>query len=428
MQKTLTLSDSDRRYLTDVSLFSFGNPYGETGQAVRKVLSEETGRGTGDLYDQVHAHLHDRLERLKQKQPFFISAYAEQDRLLLHHAVLFDSLHSAHKVFDALVVEQIQKGGKVCKVEFGTKLLDRLTNSGMARSVALHYLAIYYQSRRARYFLSTTLVGNSVSMERLRHDLWNSIFTHDFSLYERFLWDRVRELSTLFVGASGSGKKTAAAAVSYCSYIPFVEKLESFSESFVGCFIPVRVAQYSGLRLESELFGHKKMAYSEALENYQGVFSRCTAAGTAFLDNICAVPLPVQARLQGVVQDHIFTPIGDQTQHHFPGRVMAAASGKIASIRTKGELREDLYLHLGVNTISVPSLQHCLQENPADLELLIVHILQKYTGQSADQLVGLVIERMHEHVGVGYAWPGNMLELEQIVKRILMVSHYESKD
>lgn len=110
MQKTLTLSDSDRRYLTDVSLFSFGNPYGETGQAVRKVLSEETGRGTGDLYDQVHAHLHDRLERLKQKQPFFISAYAEQDRLLLHHAVLFDSLHSAHKVFDALVVEQIQKG------------------------------------------------------------------------------------------------------------------------------------------------------------------------------------------------------------------------------------------------------------------------------------------------------------------------------
>jgi DNA-binding NtrC family response regulator len=265
-------------------------------------------------------------------------------------------------------------------------------------------------------------------MERLRHDLWNSIFTHDFALYERFLWDRVRELSTLFVGAAGSGKRTAAAAVGYCSYIPFVEKTEAFAQSFVDCFVPVRVAQYSGLRLESELFGHKKMAYTEALENYQGVFSRCGSYGTIFLDNICDVPLPVQARLERVVHEHTFTPVGDQTLHNFPGRVMAAAQGKIKTIRSEGHLRDDLYLHLGVNTISIPSLQQCLKEKPADLELLIIHILQKYIDQNATKMVGLVIERMHEHVGVGYAWPGNMLELEQIVKRILMVSHYESKD
>jgi hypothetical protein len=428
MKSALKLSTADRSYLKDVSLLAFGNPYGETGQAVHSALSEAGAQGEGDLLNRTHAHLHARLEQLKQKQSHIISAYPEEDRSLLHHAVLFDCLHPAHKAFDALIEEQLLNGGHPCRVAFATNLLDRLMLSGMARSVALHYLAIYFQMRRARYFLNTTLVGNSASIEKLRHDLWNSIFTHDFSLYERFLWDRVRELSTLFVGAAGTGKKTAAAAVSYCSYIPFVENLESFAESFVGCFIPVRVGQYSGLRLESELFGHKKMAYSEALENYQGVFSRCTAAGTIFLDNICEVPLPVQARLQGVVQDHTFTPVGDQTHHKYRGRVMAAAQGKIATIRAEGRLREDLYLHLGVNTISLPSLQQCLQENPADLELLIVHILEKYTEQSATQLVGRVIERMHEHVGIGYAWPGNLLELEQIVKRILMVSHYESKD
>lgn len=265
-------------------------------------------------------------------------------------------------------------------------------------------------------------------MEKLRHDLWNSIFTHEFSLYERFLWDRIRELSTLFVGETGSGKKTAASVVSYCSYIPFVEKTEAFAESFVNCFVPVRVAQFSGLRLESELFGHQKKAYAEALENYQGVFSRCSAHGTVFLDNICEVPLPVQSRLKGVVQERSFTPVGDQVVQEFPGRVMAAASGKMSTIRGEGRLREDLYYFLGVNTITVPSLKQRIQEHPADLELLIIHILGKYVEQSAAQMVGLVIERMHEHVGVGYSWPGNLLELEQIVKRILMVSHYESKD
>jgi hypothetical protein len=428
MKTDLKLSAADRRYLKDVSLLAFGNPYGEEGQAVRKTLSAQKISGRDDLHDRVHAQLHVRLEQLQPKQTSIISAYAEEDRSLLHHAVLFDCLYPAHKLFDELLEEQLLSGGHVCRVTFATALLDRMTLSGMARSVALHYLAIYYQMRRARYFLNRTMIGNSVSMEKLRHDLWNSIFTHDFSLYERFLWDRIRELSTLFVGAAGSGKRTAAAAVSYCSYIPFVENLESFAESFVGCFIPVRVGQYTGLRLESELFGHKKMSYSEALENYQGVFSRCSPAGTIFLDNICDVALPVQARLESVVQDHTFTPVGDQAFYNFPGRLMAAAQGKVAAIRAEGRLRDGLYLHLGVNTISIPSLQHCLQENPADLELLIVHILRKYTEQSATQLVGRVIERMHEHIGIGYAWPGNLLELEQIVKRILMVSHYESKD
>ena len=176
------------------------------------------------------------------------------------------------------------------------------------------------------------------------------------------------------------------------------------------------------------MFGHQKKAYTEALESYHGVFSRCSPYGTVFLDNICEVPLSVQARLEGVVQDRSFTPVGDQTVSDLPGRLMAAAPGTVTSIRAEGKLRDDLYHHLGVNTISIPSLKQCLQENPADLELLIIHILGKYTEQSATELVGRVIERMHEHVKVGYDWPGNMSELEQIVKRILMVSHYESKE
>lgn len=425
MTTRLNLSDSDRHFLADVSLLAFGNPYGETGREVRLALAD--GQPDTQLCDRVHARLHTRLQELRSDGADRIAAYAEPDRPLLHHAILFDLLYRARSAFDALIREQIERGAHPCRAPFVLELVRHLTRAGMTASVALHYLAIYFQMRRARYYLEQTLTGDSPGMERLRHDLWNSIFTHDFELYERHLWDQVRELSTLFVGEPGSGKRTAAAAVSFSSYIPYREKTEAFAESFVDCFIPVRVAQYSGLRLESELFGHQQGAYAEALENYHGVFSRCSPYGTIFLDDICEVPSAVQARLLGVGQDRTFTPIGDQIRHDFPGRLMAAAPGRLAAIRQEKSIRDDLYHHLAVNTIAVPALKQCLQEKPSDLERLIEHILGRYTEQSAAKLVGMVIERMHEHVGSGYDWPGNIRELEQIVKRILMVSHYESR-
>jgi transcriptional regulator with GAF, ATPase, and Fis domain len=423
MKTVLNLSEADRRFLADVSQLAFGNPYGDATQLVRKTL----GGGDVGTHDLAHAEVRTLLEGLRNQQALSLADYAEQDRQLLHHALLFDVLHVSCKAFDAMVVAQVDKKAQVCRAPFIASLLERMTQIGMAKSVALHYVAIYYQIRRAHYYLDNVLVGSSASMQKLRHDLWNSIFTHDFALYERFLWDRMRELTTLFIGGAGVGKRAAAAAVGYCSYIPFVDKTEVFAESFISCFTPVRVAKFSGLRLESELFGHQKMAYAEALENYQGVFSRCTPAGTIFLDNILEVPSSIQAQLLGVVQDRTFAPVGDQVTREFRGRVMAAAPGNMETVRNGGLIRSDLFYHLGVNTISIPSLKQRLQENPADLELLILHILGKFTEQSPAQLVGQIIEQMHEHVGHGYDWPGNLLELEQIVKRILMVSHYESK-
>jgi len=423
MKTVLSLSDTDRRFLEDVSQLVFGNPYGEATRTVRETL----GGRFEEIPDRVHARVRILLDRLRGQQALSLAAYNELDRPLLHHALLFDVLHPASRDFDALVSEQLDKRTQVCRAPFISQVIDRLTQIGMAKSAALHYVAIFYQLRRAHHYLDTVLVGSSPSMQKLRHDLWSSIFTHDFSLYERFLWDKIRELPTLFVGGAGAGKRTAAAAVSCCSYIPFIEKTEAFSESFVSCFSPVRVAQFSGLRLESELFGHQKRAYDQALENYQGVFNRCSSAGSIFLDDILEVPQAVQSRLLEAVQHRTFTPVGDQVPHDFRGRLMAAAAGTVVSVRTGGQIRADLFYHLGVNTISIPSLRQRLQEHPADLEQLIQHILGRFTGQSAEDLVGRIIVQMHEHVGRGYDWPGNLLELEQIVKRILMVSHYESK-
>jgi len=423
MKTMQDLSDTDRRLLQDVSQLVFGNPYGEASRS----LGDALGGEPETQLDRVHARVRLLLERLRNDKALQLALYAEDDRQLLHRGQLFDLLHPTARAFDALVVEQIDKRTQVCRAPFITPLVERLAQIGMAKATALHYVAIYYQMRRARYYLDTVLIGRSASTLKLRHDLWSSIFTHDFALYERYLWDKIRELPTLFVGPAGAGKRTAAAVVACCSYIPFIEKTEAFAESFVGCFIPVRVAQFAGLRLESELFGHQKRAYDQALENYQGVFSRCSAAGSIFLDNILDVPDAVQAQLLDTVEDRTYAQLGDPTPRDFRGRLMAAAPGSVVSVRTGGQIRSDLFYHLGINTIAVPSLRQRLQEHPADLELLILHILRRFTGQSAEGLVGRIIAQMHEHIGRGYDWPGNLLELEQIVKRILMVSHYESK-
>ncbi len=105
------------------------------------------------------------------------------------------------------------------------------------------------------------------------------------------------------------------------------------------------------------------------------------------------------------------------------------ASSKVASkeLLSSGVLREDLYYQLCVNEIHVPTLRQRFKEKPSEFELMIRHAIKRFTGQESDVLVGRVIDGMHDHIRPGYDWPGNIRELEQVVKKILLVKNYESK-
>ena len=105
--------------------------------------------------------------------------------------------------FDELIQEQIKQGDEPCPVPFSGELLENLRNYGLKAQEARHYLAFFYQLRRAFFFYRQT-AGESPALRRLRCALWNNVFTFDCRRYEQNLWDRMEDFSTLLLGETGN--------------------------------------------------------------------------------------------------------------------------------------------------------------------------------------------------------------------------------
>src|SRR5438093_11021295 len=178
-------------------------------------------------------------------------------------------------------------------------------------------------------------------MCELRRNLWQNVFTQEIRLYERYLWDRLEDFSTLLLGETGTGKGTAAAAIGRSGFIPFDEKQGRFVESFTRSFIALNLSQHPETLIESELFGHKKGAFTGAVEAHEGVFARCSPHGAIFLDEIGDVPTPIQIKLLHVLQERTFSPVGSHEKLRFRGRVIAATNQPLDVLREKQLFRDD---------------------------------------------------------------------------------------
>ena len=112
-----------------------------------------------------------------------------------------------------------------------------LHSQGFETKNIFHYFALSYQLRRAFYFISNSLVGSSPCMKKLKKHLWYNIFTYNFDLYNKFLWNKMEDFSTLLLGDTGTGKGTAAKAIGRSEYIPFDEKKQClYSKLHPGLF------------------------------------------------------------------------------------------------------------------------------------------------------------------------------------------------
>lgn len=226
------------------------------------------------------------------------------------------------------------------------------------------------------------IISKSASMQRL------------FSI----LPDIARSPSTvLILGESGTGKELVARA------------LFNASERKEKPFVVVNCAALPETLLESELFGYKAGAFTDARKDKLGRFA-AAEGGTLFLDEIGDIPGSVQVKLLRVLQEKVYEPLGSNAPVKADVRIITATNRDLQALVKEGSFRDDLFYRLNVVKISLPPLR----ERKEDIPLLIEHFIKKYAAQQGKDIVGIANGALA--LLMRYDFPGNIRELENIIE------------
>ena len=199
-----------------------------------------------------------------------------------------------------------------------------------------HWFAFLFQVRRASHHIFDFIVGSSLPAARLRGAAWQSIFTHDLRRYRRLLFGKMSDIATLVTGESGTGKELVAQAIALSGYIPFQQKRKQFEIDLGQAFFPLNLSALAPTLVESELFGHRRGAFTSALSDRKGFLAVCPALGTVFLDEIGDLDPAIQVKLLRVLQTRTFQPLGETKSQSFEGKIVAATNRDLAT-----EMRSD---------------------------------------------------------------------------------------
>ncbi len=208
--------------------------------------------------------------------------------------------------------------------------------------------------------------------------------------------------TVLILGESGTGKELIARAV------------HRNSKRKSRPFVAVNCAAIPETLLESELFGHVRGAFTDALADKVGLFEQANG-GTLFLDEIGEMPLSLQVKLLRVLQDEEIRVVGGTIARKIDVRVISATSKNLEHEISEGRFREDLYFRLNVFTITLPPLR----DRQEDIPLLVDHFIAKHSVNMSRAEVACSPETLR--VMMDYNWPGNVRELENCIERALVV-------
>jgi two-component system NtrC family response regulator len=257
---------------------------------------------------------------------------------------------------------------------------------------ALEYATLRDENRRLRALAArppafASFVGASSALRRFLDDL---------------LLAADSDATILLLGESGTGKELAARA------------LHEASRRSEGPFVVVNCAAIPESLVESELFGHRKGAFTGAVEDRRGKFETAYG-GTIFLDEVGELPLPAQARLLRVLQEREVDKLGAAEPVRVDLRVVAATRVDLEARVREGAFREDLWFRLHVVPLRIPPLR----ERAGDVPLLLEHFLARSAsrhGRPVPRIAPGALDRLERH-----DWPGNVRELENLVERLVVL-------
>jgi two-component system, NtrC family, response regulator GlrR len=207
------------------------------------------------------------------------------------------------------------------------------------------------------------------------------------------------DASVMLRGDSGTGKEILAQAIHRAS--PRANRP----------FIAVNCGAIPEALLESELFGHMKGAFTDAVANHKGLF-QAADGGTLLLDEIGDMPPALQVKLLRVLQERAVRPVGSSQSHDVDVRIISATHRDLDAAMAAGQFREDLYYRLNVVTLTLPTLA----ERREDIPLLANHFLNQLAAKYRRRLSGFAPEALKALITA--AWPGNVRQLYNVVEQV----------
>ncbi len=305
------------------------------------------------------------------------------------------------------------------------RLLQATRSAPVDVAESSHLFACLDQVRRCFARVFELILGDSRPIAQLRSMVWESVFTHDLRRYRRSLFARMADVATLITGPSGTGKELVAHAIARSQYVPFDPQRQSFAEDDRPAFIPLNLSALSPTLIESELFGHLKGSFTGAATDKLGWLERCPPCGAVFLDEIGELDPELQVKLLRVAQQRTWSRLGESSERPFVGKLMAATNRDLPAQIAVGRFRMDLYYRLCADHIHTPSLREQLDDNPAAIVSMVQLLSERIVGPAeAGGVTQLVLQWIDRSLPPQYAWPGNIRELEQCVRSIVVRNDY----
>ncbi|MGA2185780.1 MAG: sigma 54-interacting transcriptional regulator [Bryobacteraceae bacterium] len=428
-------SPVERRFLTAVARLAYSNPFlPERVEHERAALGREFVPGgpvwSASVTDpdaefpniaRIHARLepliesiHGRLEHASDMTGADLAIYEESVHEMLYQRYYkrFGSAEERWQFYRQFLADW-KRYFSIAGKRFETALQPA------------HVFACYRQIRRAFLHIFDNIIGDSMPAARLRASVWQSVFTHDMRRYRRILYVRMGDFPTLITGPSGTGKELVARAIAAARYVPFDPERLEFADAPGESFFAINLAALSPTLIESELFGHRRGAFTGATGDRKGWLDACPEPGSVFLDELGEMELSLQVKLLRVIETRRFSSVGDTALRVFRGKLIAATNRNLAEEIQARRFREDLYYRLCADLIRTPSLREQIHDSPQVLHDLLLYMVRRAVGDEAEQCLPEVEVWINAHLPGDYAWPGNYRELEQCVRNIIIRRSYQ---